>query len=223
MLDEIIAGATDDSTSTANLLRKVFVVSHRIKATEVQRWSESELNGYNINEPTSLPAYRGPLPARARGTYAGPEGSSTTQSLSPQNVPEWFSQSFFQVSLHQPVAELDEAAGGSDDPVIPWPGEAIVQWNKWEADGTVPSIQFMNVVAASTLVTRMSIRGVIDIIRNNALRFALDLQQDYPDAGEPDGPTVSDSGVQRVIHPTPTTSTGTERTSLLAVVTPSRP
>lgn len=199
LLDEIIAGATDDTVSTANLLRKVIVVCHRLGADQVRLWANNELNGYT-DEESPLPSYRGPLDAGARGRYSGPAGSSASNSLSSNNVPEWFSSQFFTVSLRQPLAELEEAAEADDDPVIPWPGEAIVQWNRWETDGTVPRIQFMNVLFASTVVSRMMVRGVIDRIRNDALSLALDLQRDFPDAGEVGGPTVKDSGIQQIIH-----------------------
>lgn len=197
LLDDIIAGATDDHVSTANLLRKVVVVCHRLGASEVRVWAESELNGYP--DQTSLPSYRGPLSALVRGHYRGPAGSSATAMLSPQGAPDWF-QEFFQINLRQPLAELEMVASAEEDAHIPWQGEAIVQWNGWEAEGKVPSLSFMNVVFADTVVSRLTVRGIIDQIRNSALSFALDLQRDYPDAGEPGGPTVRDAGVQQVIH-----------------------
>lgn len=199
LLDDIIDGATAEGASTANLLRKVVVVCHRIGADEVRLWANNELNGFG-DEVSTLPPYRGPLSASVRAHYAGPAGSSATQTLSPHNVPEWFATHFFKVSLRQPLAELEEAAAAAEDPIIAWPATAVVQWNRWEEDGTVPRIEWMNVLFASTVVSRMMVRGVIDRIRNNALGLALDLQRDFPDAGELGGPTVTDSGVQQVIH-----------------------
>jgi hypothetical protein len=198
LLDEIIAGASNDKVSTANLLRKVIVVSHRLCAAEIRQWAEHELNGYDADQD-HLPAYRGPMPASAHARYAGPGGSSANTTLSSNNIPDWFQQ-FFEVTLRQPLAELEVAAAADEDPVIPWPGEAVVQWNRWEQDGTVPSIQYMNVLFASTVVSRMAVRGVIDRIRNSALTFALELQREFPNAGEIGGPTVADVEVQQVIH-----------------------
>ena len=44
-LDDIISGATDESTSTSNLLRKVLIVGHRLKADQIIGWVKSELEG----------------------------------------------------------------------------------------------------------------------------------------------------------------------------------
>lgn len=69
LLEEIIAGATDDNVSTSNVLRKVIVVAHYLKATDVADWVRGELNGYTTAE--SLPRCRHNSITRVMGTWTG--------------------------------------------------------------------------------------------------------------------------------------------------------
>lgn len=61
LLDQIIDGATSDTVGTANLLRKIHIVSHRLQAPELLAWIDGELNGYTGQQWPVLPSYRGPL------------------------------------------------------------------------------------------------------------------------------------------------------------------
>lgn len=198
LLDDIIAGAADDKASTATLLRRVKIVSRRLGAADIERWADSELNGYGEHDP--LPSYRGPLRAQALGTYAGPMQARAKHWLSAMGVPDTaFANKHFNARLPQALVELEAFAHADNDPRMPWSSWAIVKWNEWEEQGRVPHFTMMSLLEADTIVTRASVRGVIDVIRNRALDFALDLQATYPDAGEPGGPTVAEPGVQQVV------------------------
>jgi hypothetical protein len=50
------------------------------------------------------------------------------------------------------------------------------------------------------IITRSMLRGVIDAVRNKALMLALDLQEEFPEAGETGGPTVQDTGIGKVVN-----------------------
>lgn len=55
-LDDIISGATDESTSISNLLRKILIVGRRLKAYQISDWAKQELEGYSND--VELPIYR---------------------------------------------------------------------------------------------------------------------------------------------------------------------
>ena len=199
LLDEIIGGAADDSVSTASLLRKVKIVSRRLGADDIEHWVDAELNGYDDEDP--LPTYRGPIAAQAIGTYAGPMQSRAKHWLPSVGVPDPdFTEHHFMVRLSQALVELEAFAGSDSDPRRPWSSWAVMKWNEWEGQGKVPHFEMMSLIHADALVSSATVRGIIDVIRNRALDFALDLQVAYPDAGEPGGPTVAEPGVQQVVN-----------------------
>ncbi|MFE7461735.1 AbiTii domain-containing protein [Nocardiopsis terrae] len=199
MLEQIIQDASTSSVPVADVLRKMLVVSYRIQSQETIRWVNHELNGYPSDTTVQLPTYRGPFALPAQGTYSGPYGSSRNGLLDAHGVPKEFIPAMFECRLSEPIMELEALAAGEDDPGLLWSPTLISQWNTWEDEGRVPGIQLMNLISARTVIPRSKIQGVIDSIRNNALTFALELQSSYPQAGETDGPTIQDTGVQRAV------------------------
>lgn len=200
LLDQIIHGASESSVPTVDLLRKIRVVSHRIHASETTEWVQHELEGYPGDAPEKVPSYRGPLTVPVLGTYSGPFGSGATQHLPMAGVPEEAVPAMFQVWLTQPVAELEVLASHSDDPSMPWNSWQVIRWNEWEQEGVVPRLEHMGLLFAKRVLPRNLLRGITDIIRNNALTFALELQAQYPEAGEVNGPTTANPEVSQVVN-----------------------
>jgi hypothetical protein len=199
LLEQIIQDASTSSVPVGDVLRKMLVVSYRIQSQKTTEWVKHELNGYPSDTSAQLPTYRGPFTLPAQGRYSGPYGSTGTGTLDVHGVPEEFIPVMFECRLSEPIMELETLAAGEGDPGLTWNPFLIGQWNRWEDEGRVPRIQFMNLISARTVIPRSKIQGVIDSIRNNALTFALELQSSYPKAGETDGPTVQDTGMQRVV------------------------
>ncbi len=199
VLDEIIDGATNDSVSTSNLLRKVQIVAHRLKATAIEAWVRQELNGYEDVE--HLPKYRADLVVNVMGVWAGPMGARDQQPLSAGVIPEDAKQVLFRLNLNQSLAELEELANSSGDGTLgmPWDQMHVIQYNRWAEEGKVPHIAYMNLYSANRVVSQAMLRGVIDAIRNAALDFALELQDASPEAGTVGGPTISDEAVSGTI------------------------
>ena len=131
VLDEIIDGATNDSVSTSNLLRKVQIVAHRLKATAIEAWVRQELNGYEDVE--HLPKYRADLVVNVMGVWAGPMGARDQQPLSAGVIPEDAKQVLFRLNLNQSLAELEELANSSGDGTLgmPWDQMHVIQYNRW--------------------------------------------------------------------------------------------
>ena len=198
LLEGIIAGATDDSVSTNNLLRKVQVVAHYLKAEEVSGWVKSELNGFSNVD--SLPRYRAGLTVPVVGKWAGYFGTSMDQFLSSVGLPKDAEAVLFHASLTQPIAELEDLAALSEDPSQLWDAWQVGQYTRWNAEGKGVWMEDMNLISARRVVTRASIRGVIDTIRNTALDLALSLHTTDINAGTLNGPTMADSPIASTVN-----------------------
>lgn len=160
LLDEIIFGATDDRVSTTNLLRKVQVVAHYLEAADVTEWVKFELNGYPTVD--SLPTYRANQMTPVIGTWTGMFGSSATQFLSSVGLPDDAAKVLFHTSMNQSIAELEDLAALPQDPSHSWDPWQVGQYNQWNAEGKGVWMENMHLLNAHRVVTRASIRGVIN-------------------------------------------------------------
>lgn len=198
LLDEIIDGAADDSVSTSNLLRKVQIVAHRVGSAELTSWVRNELNGYE--DTSALPNYRKVLTTPVLGNWSGPFGSSASLSVSPAGVPDEHRERLFSTDLNQPIVELEQLAASEQDPGVGWDPYFVGLYNEWISEGRVPHIESMGLISARQILTRGTIRGVIETSRNTALEFALDLQESAPSAGEAGGPKIQDPSVASTVY-----------------------
>jgi hypothetical protein len=189
LLDEIIDGSSDGTVATADLLRKVQVAATRVGATDVVRWVKQELQGYG--EDDELPSYRTQT-TNVMGLFTGPMQSRIRQQL--PSHPEF--SSLFNVDMRQPLLEVQSFADGTEDPSREWPASAV---QRYETMG-IYTIQFYGLFSAANVITRQSLRGIIDTVRSKAMEFALELQMRFPDAGTVGGPTVlSNSAVAQTV------------------------
>ena len=196
LLDEIIDGASSDAVATSNLLRKVKIVSHRLGADDIRGWTDRELFGYGAD--VTLPAYRSGLWTPSHGQWVS-HNFQAKQPLASGELPDEAKEWLWQTDLRQSLAELEQLSSGEIDPVISWPGEAIVMYMHAAKAGLVAHYAGANLVSAHQVLTRGILLGVIDAVRNTALEFALTLQSAAPDAGAVDGPTVADAPVQQAV------------------------
>jgi hypothetical protein len=194
LLDQVIdESSSGDATS---LLRKLLVLAHRLDAGDLKQWVTFELNGYPRD--AELPAYRGPFAVPVQAQLSGMFGSSGSNMLSPHGMPPGF-EDMFRVSFYDPLATLESLAASGQDLGSPWDPAMAGLYNQWADEGKVAHVMGMSVYSARRIVTPGLVRGVIDVVRTKALQLALDLQTDFPNAGEKDGPTVSDPDVNQAI------------------------
>jgi len=190
LLDQIIDGSTDSTVRTSDLLRRVQVAARRVVAPEVEAWVKRELNGYSNDD--ELPAYR-TMATTVNGLFTGPGQSHITQSIPPH--PDFLED--FAVYMRQPLVELETFAVADSDPKSEWPAWRVKAYE----DKGVYAIQFFALFSAWNVISRPALLGVIDTIRNKAMEVALDLQEQFPDAGEVGGPTVeTDTRLASVIY-----------------------
>ena len=158
------------------------VVAHRVEADNVATWVRQELNGYDSGSP--LPSYRS-LDTPVIGTFARPMRSFPQHPLTvvAPSLADWWT-----AELRMPLLEVQAYADEQrdNDPGREWPA-AIVQ--AYEESG-VFRLEFHTLFKARNVITRQKLRGLVDVVRNKALDFALELQSSDPDAGSLGGPTV---------------------------------
>jgi hypothetical protein len=96
-----------------------------------------------------------------------------------------------------PIAALVSLTEGDGDRRSPWPADVTAA----TAD---KFYQGMNLVQAWRVVPRNAIVGVVDTVRNRLLNFVLDIEQQYPEAGEATGGGAQPSAdrVNQIFHTT---------------------
>jgi hypothetical protein len=182
LLDEIVDGSSDGSVTTPNLLRKVQIAATRLGANEIVDWAKSELSGYS--DEAVLPPYR-MTATPVVGTFSGPMRSFIPMNLSSVGLPPELAK-WFSIELRQPLEELSALAEHDEDPGRPWPPYVV---NAYEETG-VYRLEFHGLFSARNILTRQYLRGIIDLVRNRAMEFGLELQTSFPAAGSVGGPTL---------------------------------
>lgn len=201
MLDQVINTAVDDDVATTSLLRKLQVVGHRLESAQIKAWVDRESNGYGSVPEEELPSYRGPFVLPVRGTFFGPMHSEAKHFITADAVPNdnGFRDRNFKVSLRQSLAELEKLASGDSDPVLQWRNSDVATLDKWGQEGRSIRMEFHNLGRVETIIPHTVLHGLVDQVRNKALALALDLQAEFPDAGETGGPTTKDEGVREFV------------------------
>ncbi|WP_146245792.1 MULTISPECIES: hypothetical protein [unclassified Curtobacterium] len=195
LLDEIIDGASDDSVSTSNLLRKVQVAAARLGAEDVVAWVKHELGGYPSTD--GLPAYRAARDMIVQGVFVGPMRSSLTHDLPRPLVDANDWARWYRSAFTQPVAELEAFANEDADSRFEWPTYIVKRYEETQTF----RFEYHALYSAHQVLTKQMLRGLVDSIRTAALEFAIALQLANPDAGSVGGPTInSDAKVASVVY-----------------------
>lgn len=183
LLDDIIDASTDSSVSVADLLRKVQIVAHRLGATDLVAWAKQELAGYD--DDATVPSYR-VLHTNVEGVFSGPMQSFRPLMLTvkPAGLEDWW-----EMHLRQPLVELQALADidGDNDPSREWPAHVVERFRR----SGMFRLEFHELYTARNIITRQSLKGVLDVIRSKALEFALELQSADPEVGSVGGPTLA--------------------------------
>lgn len=201
LLDRVVDGASNDTVSTGNLLRQVITLGHRMKSPELVSWAMNELNGYSETQIDELPDYRGPLLVPVQVFASGYFRSSKKYLLNKEDVPDegHFRKVHFNVWLNQPLAELERLAALDEDPGQAWPNQAVGQYVTWCQEDRAVHFPDFNALSVRKIIPRTMLHGIIDSVRTRALLFALDIQTEFPDAGEPNGPTTDTPKVRDAV------------------------
>lgn len=181
VLQEIIKEATAEESDVPRMLRLCLLLGKRLRHAPLTAWVQHELEGYP--EDMALPSYR-ILHCRNQGTFRNGTAQVTTD-IPMSVIPEPLRFRFETAEMRESIGELAHLlAGGSQDRKalhIAWPPEvALVHASK-----ASPNAQC---VSAWSLISVAELAGALDQIKSKVLGFALDIEQESPDAGDIPGP-----------------------------------
>jgi len=197
LLREIQDAAVDGSTSLAVVLRKCMVLAARLGHEPFKRWVDAELNGYPPG--ADLPPYRHVGGIASIGTLAGPLGAMLNRVPLPlAPIPADVRDHYDHVEFREGVAKLEEMARPDPegrDLVSRWSGDLIAQ----VAD---KYYQGYRLLEAYMEIPKNAVVGVLDVVRNKALKFALEIEEEAPAAGEtsPGTKPVPDARVAQIFN-----------------------
>jgi len=177
LLREIQAAAVDPTADLPSLLRKCKVLATRLRSEQVKLWLDRELNGYDSID--DLPSYR-KLRVQSLGNFTGPLGiSGKGMPISMHCIPEKFRERLQHTYLTQPISGIVDLVSGEpgDNSMESWPAEIVAH----VADKIYED---MNCVSAWKVIPRNVLVGIVDTVRTRVLNFALEIEQEAPDAGE---------------------------------------
>lgn len=193
----LVDQAADGTRPLSDVLRQVKIVASRIDDDGLAEWASKELSGYAVNN--ELPTYRSKRYFPVLGHWSGPFNTSVhnaqiSSAGSAEDLLDWF-----QSSIRQPVAELEVLSRADEDPIMRWDPWAVVEYNRRSTSGEGGArIETMSLVDARLVIPRNALIGTLDVIRTRVLDLALALEDVAPDVGEPHGPTVTDSRIEKV-------------------------
>lgn len=178
LLRDIQAAAADPSVSTADLLRKCQILAYRLGNEAFRVWVSAELDGYGPD--VELPAYRsnhrGPLVAQVVNPVRHASNVPVPTSL----LPEWYRDRAGAFDFREGVGYLqslvaEARAAHRSSFQSPIPPEIYADIEIFDGFATVGMSATLGVSVVA---------GVLDQVRNRALRFALELESLDPEAGE---------------------------------------
>jgi hypothetical protein len=195
ILDDAVNVLAGNSDETSSALRKLLVVGNRMEAQSIVDWCKKELTGYGEDLFEDYPQYRRHLGTPVVVRWAGIGGSFRELPLDNMVVPEKLRHMWG----HSYGESIDQLEAFADGGTKYWPLPHIQYLRKLSNEGRAPRIDGYQVDVVWQLLTSVQVKGVVAAVRNRALMLALELQQAFPTAGEPGGPTVNDEVVRDTV------------------------
>ncbi len=170
--------------STSNLLRKTKLLARRLHSKELENWINSELNGYGDED--DVPDYRIISRGMIYGDFSGAFGAGIRNTpiplmnifaAMPLDWKKWTEPIKWKVSISECESILKSNPGGNGMLKSPWPADI---YNKLD----FKVYDNMTCVQAWAFIRESKIEGIIDTVKTRILNFAMDIEEENPDAGE---------------------------------------
>ena len=196
LLKEIRDATVDANVPIANVLRKCAVLGDQLNNGELRDWALQELQGYKSED--EVPEYR-KIGALLRGNLVGPQQSGYKNMPIPAMcLPEQLRDRADISVLAEGVAGLERLLEGEGDTLtFTWPGDWIAR-----AQHKGQIMQGYVLYAAWQDISKSSVTGVLDAIRNRVLEFCLRLGKERPELMATDDdspPTAADTTAARQV------------------------
>ncbi|MBL7557718.1 MAG: hypothetical protein JNM24_17950 [Bdellovibrionaceae bacterium] len=156
--------ALSKDVSLADLLRKAFVVSRKLKVTEFEIWIKRELDGYGEVPADQYPEYR-----KVHGVPKVWHPYHGWKEINFESAEQAEALSTFPV--RQSIAEIEHMLVGTNSQgafQAPYPGELAAQLMKAIKIQLQPSLH----------IQPSSLSNILDSVRNVVLHWALKLEED---------------------------------------------
>lgn len=184
LLREIQDAAIDEKVDVATALRRGMVLGMRLHHDALVNWVRRELGGYSSTEP--LPEYR-IVEGRAYGLFnfahVSPRAhvTQTQKLIAPSDLPEQHRSLATQARFPQPIAVCQALIGEKTSATLDlrWPAELIRELQNDVLPGH-------RLIGATTQVSKSRLVGIADCVRNLLLELTLQVEREYPQAGELD-------------------------------------
>jgi hypothetical protein len=177
LLREIQSAAVDSSVPIAALLRKCKILAARLGNDQLKSWIDNELNGYGSKD--DLPAYR-IVRVNSKGHFSGPFQSGLKNADIPMTcMPENLRRNLSYTYLTSAAAGLEDLISRCEGGVLcePWNPDIVAHFGGEIYEG-MGCIQAWKVIPISAVV------AAVDTIRTRVLSFALEIEEEAPEAGE---------------------------------------
>jgi hypothetical protein len=160
---ELQQKAIDEKVNVSDILRKALVVASKLHIDEFRDWIDKELNGYRDDD--KLPEYRairGEM--KARDDY----GQWIPFQFRDVHTNEVLSRRYINQPIGQ-IEQLIEKDNLNTSLAISYPSELLESLN---------SSSIRNGIIPVLMVSRATLYGVIDAVRNAILKWSLKLESD---------------------------------------------
>ena len=197
LLREIQDAAVDASTPLAVVLRKCMVLAARLGHEPFKKWVDEELNGYA--PAAELPGYRRIDGLTSIGTFSGPFGRQMSNVPLPMApIPAALRDQYSTHEFRDGVAKLTELVkdgDGTGTVMSRWPGDLVARVAREYFRGFA-------LLEAHIEMPKSAIVGVLDAVRNKVLKFAIEIEQQNPAAGDAQLGTkpVPEERVAQIFH-----------------------
>jgi hypothetical protein len=168
---EDIVGSASGNASLADVLRKCLVLAFSLRTVPFQAWVEQELGGYSVE--TELPTYRAGLSNGIKANVMNSAYRYSNVVVPAAAMPEDVQETLATIDFRQSVGELEEIVRSAHAR-----GDGTVRVNIDAAVWAV--VEFENDYNVTDMWKEISIAqiaGVLDAVRNTALRFALEVER----------------------------------------------
>lgn len=185
LLAEIQQECTRRDTDVSRLLRLCLQLAARLKHEPLKAWVLHELNGYQ--EGDDLPRYR-VYPTRSRGFFAERYIGEFTLDIPMSVVKEPIRSRYSEARLNQPIRQYEELLEGdsTDSFQLPWPPELALHYG--------PKVSQIQCLRIWQELPRAALAGLIDTVKTRVLSMVLEIEAEYPSAGEIEGATPIPEG-----------------------------
>jgi len=168
---EDIVGSASGGASLADVLRKCLVLAFGLRNSPFQEWVEQELDGYAAE--AELPTYRAGIPTAIKANAMNVAYRYSNIVVPAQALSNGVREGLSTIDFRQRVGELEDivrSAHARGDGTVRVSVDAAV----W---ATVEFENDFNVTDMWQEISVAQIAGILDAVRNAALRFALELER----------------------------------------------